>query len=117
MSDIDKKLKEMAQLTLLSHRISAIQEKNLKLFPFVFFHGTQTVEIEYDLGHGIDEKKKEVHHSSYVHYNLTIDEKEPNHHMNKRFMALERSVRKIFWNDVAIKVTINGNKVFESEYV
>jgi hypothetical protein len=65
----------MAQLSLLANRISEIQAKNLQYFPFVFFEKVSEVKIDYDLGHGTDEKTKEVHHKSLVSYYLILDEK------------------------------------------
>ena len=66
MSDsLKKHLKELAQLSMLANRISEIQEKNLKLFPFVFFEGLKEVTIDYDLGHGVNEGTKEINHNNF----------------------------------------------------
>jgi hypothetical protein len=114
MNDTRQKLKEMAQLSVFSHRISEIQEKNLKMFPFVFFMGVKSVSIDYDLGHGINEDVKEVNHKSQVSYYLNIGDEE-NTFIEKRFSALEIAVRELFWKDVKIEVYFNGAKKYESK--
>jgi hypothetical protein len=117
LSELKKKLGEMAQLSILSNRISTIQEKNLKMFPFVFFEGLDSVRIEYDLGHGVDEKTNNVLHKSLISYYLTLDETA--NHLNKehRFLAIERAVRELFWKDIFVEVYWNNSKVYGSENV
>lgn len=121
MSDgLRKHLKELAQLSLLANRISEIQEKNLKMFPFVFFEELKEVRIDYDLGHGVNENTKEVYHKSHVSYYLTVEEKtnnDINSNINKRFLALESSVRTLFWKDIIIKIYINDKLAYESKDV
>lgn len=117
MSELKKQLKELAQLSLLANRISTIQEKNLKMFPFVYFDGVKEVVIDYDLGHGVDEKTKQVNHKSSVTYRLTMDGLSDNTNLSIRFNALEKSVRELFWKDVRIQVYFNGKLVYESKDV
>lgn len=117
MSDTRQKLKEMAQLSILANRISEIQEKNLKMYPFVFFDGVSIARIDYDLGHGVNEETKEVNHKSLVAYYLTIDEKQVDHLLEKRFKTLEVSVRAMLWQDIIVKVYFNNKVVFESKDV
>lgn len=117
MSDTAQKLKELAQLSLLANRISEIQEKNLKNFPFVFFESVTLASISYDLGHGIDEEKKQINHNSYVTYDLELDEAHNQKFLDKRFAALEASVRAVFWKDVRVTVLFNKKPVFESKDV
>lgn len=117
MSDTRQKLKEMAQLSILANRISEVQEKNLKMYPFVFFDGVSIVSIDYDLGHGVDEKSKEVHHKSLVAYHLTLDEKANERLLEKRLKTLEISVRAILWQDIIVKVFFNSKLVYESKDV
>lgn len=115
MSEVTGKVvKEMAQLALLANKISEAQAKNLQLYPFVFFDDIKEVKIDYDLGHAVNEDKKELHHNSYVSYFLTLDESS-NSEVELRSKYLERSVRTLFWNDVKIKVHFNDRLVYESE--
>ena len=120
MSDLRKHLKELAQLSLLANRISEIQEKNLKMFPFVFFEKVKKVKIDYDLGHANPENSKEVHHKSFIAYYLVLDEA-ANHETAitpaRRFTALEFSVRELFWQDIRIQVYFNDKQVYESANV
>lgn len=115
--DTRKHLKEMAQLSLLANRISEIQEKNLKMFPFVFFDKVKAVKIEYDLGHGVDDKTKEVNHKSFVSYYLTLDEIANELNLNTRLLAIETSVRELFWKDIVVQVYFNRKLVYESKNV
>ena len=115
MSDTKQKLKEMAQLTVFANRISEVQEKNLKMFPFVFFMNVKEVSINYDLGHGVSEDLKEVHHKSFVSYDLTLDDSIVDINLERRFLALESSVRHLFWNDIRVQIMFNGKRVYESK--
>lgn len=117
MSNTKQKLKEMAQLSLLANRISEVQEKNLKNFPFVFFESITLASISYDLGHGVNEETKQLNHNSHVIYDLELDESHNTQFLDKRFAALESSVRAVFWKDVKVKVLFNGKSVFESKDV
>lgn len=110
----------MAQLSLLANRISEIQERNLKYFPFVYFEKVDGVKIDYDLGHGINEETKEVNHNSFVAYFLTLSEEAnsgKDFQIEKRFKALEVSIRELFWNDIKIQVYFNNKLVYESKDV
>jgi hypothetical protein len=115
LSDIRQKLKEMAQLSVFSNRISEIQEKNMKMFPFVFFEEVSTANIDYDLGHAVNENLREVHHKSCVKYHLILKEEANTNNLDKRFLALETSVRELFWKDIKIEIYFNGKQVFESK--
>jgi hypothetical protein len=128
-----EKIKDMAKLVHLSGRISEFHEKNLKMYPYVFFDGVLEAKIEYDFSHRPsdsgpkespktpDEFYKEIGRAamnmrsdSYVAYRLKINDNPMQPHMDKRFDALEKSVRSLFWNDVIVKVYFNDKIVYES---
>lgn len=118
MSDkLRQQLKEMAQLSILANRISEVQEKNLKNFPFVFFNDVKLVRIEYDLGHAINKNKKEINHNSFITYYLTLNEETNKTFLEKRFLAMEVAIRDLFWKDVILKVLFNTKPVYESKHV
>lgn len=117
MSDTKQKLKEMAQLSLLANRISETQELNLKNFPFVFFESVSGVRIDYDLSHTVNEEAKELCHASHVTYKLELDEKYNTQFLDKRFSAIETSVRTLFWKDIKVMVYFNDKLVYESKDV
>lgn len=117
MSDIKQKLQELAQLSLFASRISEIQENNLKKFPFVFFEQVQEAQVEYDLGHGINNHSKEINHNSFVTYHLTLNKDANANFLNKRFAALENGVRSLFWKDVKVLIYFNGQLVYGSKDV
>ena len=126
MSSNEQIIKEMANLTLLSGQINALQEKNLKMFPLVMFDGISSVEIEYDL---MPEPKVEYEqnkttmetkfsvenrHQPKVQYRVKIDESKENLNIDKRFKALEQAVRTLFWPDTKVVIYFNDKIVFES---
>ena len=118
MSDLRKTLKEMAQLTVFSNRISEQQEKNLKMWPFVYFENVMTVNVDYDLGHGVNDEKKEINHNSKVSYHLLMSdgyEEANKEQLDKRFLAIETSVRQLFWKDVRVQVFFNRKLAYESK--
>lgn len=134
MSDIKitpQILKEMAALSLFSNQINEIQEKNLKMFPLVFFNGVNSAVIEYDLSKvsSVETKEnKEEKTISYtikkpetkhflISYHLSINEDALNDHLEKRYEALVNSVRNLLWKEIGIKIYFNGKLKHESSYV
>lgn len=131
MSDQDTKetLKKMAQFSISTNQINEIQEKNLKIYPFVFFNGVKSVSIEYDLTthNSVDyETNPKTLDITYkfnkpntdnfkISYDLAIDESQENHHMEKRFEALEKSVATLLWRGIPIEVAFNGKNVYKSK--
>lgn len=114
MSDLRKTLKEMAQLSLLANKISSVQEKNLRMFPLIFFDKVAEARLSYDLGHSVDDVKRELQHNSYIEYSLKVDESANQSNLSKRFKALEIAVRELFWKDIKVLVLFNGKLVYES---
>lgn len=108
-----KLLSEMAQLTALSGRISELQAHNLKLFPLVFFDGIEEVKIEYDLAPIKTMDDEPTFSNSIVSYHLTVDESK-NTDLEKRFIALESSIRCLFWSDVVTEVYFNDKIKYKS---
>jgi hypothetical protein len=115
-------LAEMARLTALSNRISEVQEKNLKLYPLVFFNKVLEVKVNYDLTSKADILEDSTtdkiiinapSKNHFVAYHLVLDESE-NQDLDKRFLALEKSVRNLFWNDVSVEVYFNGQIKYKS---
>lgn len=118
-------LSEMARLTALSGRISEVQIKNLQMFPLVFFNDIKEVKVDYDLSHKSDILEDEVSdkliinaptRNAYVAYYLTLDEVD-NTDLDKRFMALEKSVRTLFWKDISVEIYFNGQIKYKSTKV
>lgn len=134
MSDENKtisEIREMAKLSLISNTINETQEKNLKMYPFAFFHGVKEAKIEYDFTNNQtidteeDIKNVEIYYKFNkidtrhfcVSYSLTIEENPENTYMDRRFTALEVAIRNLFWTETRIKVTINGKLAYESKDV
>lgn len=129
MVDVQKTIRDMARLSLLSNKINEIQEKNLKIYGFAFFYGVSEAKIDYDFSNkalvDTEEDKKnfelkyklgELDTSHFrISYYLTIDEKTENSHLDKRFSALEQAVRHLFWKGIRVEVFFNDKKVFESK--
>lgn len=105
MSNIQSEIKEMAQLALLSGRITDFHVTNLKTYGFVFFNGVEKIELDYDLTVG---------DKSIVTYKLNIDDKLFNDKLEKRFQALETATRNLFWKDLRVRVYVNNKLAFES---
>lgn len=114
MSKAAEKAKELAMLTVLSNKISPIQEQNLKMYPFAFFDGVKEVKIKYDLEHKKTTEDEPVINNSLVSYYLTLDNTELTM-LEKRFEILEASVRNLFWKDIIVEVYFNNKIVFKSK--
>jgi hypothetical protein len=115
--EIEEQIREMAQLTMISNKINPIQEKNLKMYPMVYFNGVSKMVMYFDLSNGreIEETASKHPGERYVEYHLTVDEKEDNGSFDMRCKHLENSVRNLFFSDTQVYVSFNGKLVFESE--
>lgn len=129
--EVSEKIRDMAKLSLLTNKINEIQEKNLKVYGFIFFEGVREAKIDYDFSHKAlvdteeDSKKVEISYkfnkvdTSHfrISYNLTIDDQVVQSHIEKRFDGITKAVRALFWKDVKVQVAFNDKLVFESENV
>lgn len=118
-SAIREKVKDMAKLSILANRISEIQEKNLKAYPFVFFNEVKTVSIDYNLGHTQTKSipgEKEIKWDTWVSYYLELNES-ANPNQERRFFCIEEAARVLFWKDLIVRVYFNGKKMYESKNV
>lgn len=125
MSDTNPKdfVKGMAALVVSSNRLSEFHEKNLKMFPFVFFDQVSAVRIEYDVSveHNVDVSRsnditiKKPFTNCYMAYYLTINEDANKNQLSRRFETLENSVRDLLWKSIAVKIFFNDKIVFESK--
>lgn len=125
----EKYVRDMARLVLLSNRLSSFHEKNLKLFPLVFFNGIKTTKIEYDFSNNLDADIDANKNNLNVNYKinkpstenlktsyfLEIDPKVDNSNMDKRLEALENSVRNLLWKNVKVQIFINDKLEYESK--
>lgn len=108
-------VKEMARLTALSGRICDVQIKNLQMFPLVFFNEVEEVKVNYDLSPSKTMDDVPTFSNSLVSYHLKLDERS-NIDLDKRFLALEKSVRTLFWSDVLVEVYFNDQIKYKSTY-
>ena len=127
----EQEMREMAKLSVLSGKLTEVQLKNLKMFPLVFFNGVTSALLDYNLEVGQPEVDYKIYKNkknepdiryemkkekprSFVSYRLSLEENASNDHLEKRFAALEKAVRDIFWKEVKVKVFINSNLAYES---
>jgi len=124
-------VREMAKLALASNRISDIQEKNLKIYPFVFFNGVLSAKIDYDFTNNqnveteIDKENLDIKYKFqkldtrhfHVAYRLSIDEKVENDQLEKRFEMLDKSIKALFWKETKVSVYFNDILKYESSNV
>jgi len=125
LSDANPKdfVKGMAALVVSSNRLSEFHEKNLKMFPFVFFDQVEAVKIDYDVSveHNVDVDKKnnitikKPFKNCYVAYYLTINDEANKNQLSRRFETLENSVRDLLWKNLAVKIFFNDKLMFESK--
>lgn len=130
---VRQKVVGMAKLSVLTDRISEVHEKNLKMYPFVFFNGVSKAEISYDLSNnlGVSDKLEKDKDKNYqldykleapetkhlrVSYHLTLDER-LNGNLDKRFKAIEDSIRNLFWKQVSVEIFFNSELKYKSKNV
>lgn len=119
----DEIVREMAKLSVLTDKITDVHEKNMKMYPFVFFEGLTRAEVAYNLsndGTFITEKESDIgvgaqktQHMRVI-YRLTLDER-LNGNLPKRFQALEDSIRNLFWKQITVEVYLNEKLAYKSK--
>jgi len=120
--DIESQVKGMAALVLSSGRLSEFHEKNLKMYPMIYFNDVKEVKIEYDLAvrHDaeVDSKNnltlKKPLQNCIISYFLKLDESLQDS-VQKRFDALEGSVRNLLWKDLPVEIYFNDRIVYKSK--
>lgn len=119
----------MARLSILEDKLNDIQIKNLRMFSLIFFNGVKEASIEYDLKldrpvveFEKDVKKMEIKYkfprpktNHGIIYRITLDESQDNSNLDKRFFAIEKAVRDLFWNNIKVTVFFNDKLVYESK--
>lgn len=121
--DAETQVKEMAKLVIYSNKISEIHEKNMKMYPFVFFEGIKSVKIDYNLERIDDVNLDKLHNltinkptnASYVKYILDIDTSIEQSNIDRRFAALEASIRTLFWKNIVVEIVFNDKTVYKSK--
>ena len=120
--DIESQVKGMASLVLSSGRLSEFHERNLKMYPLIYFNAVTEIKIDYDLtvihDADVDQKNnlklRKPLQSCKVSYFLKLDESLQDS-PQKRFDALETSVRTLFWKDLPVEIYFNDKIVFKSK--
>jgi hypothetical protein len=123
LSEESKIVKDMAKLVLISGKITEMHEKNMKFYPFIYFFGVKEVKIDYDLSHQSDALVDKDFNltinapirNNVVTYHLTLEDDAKNDQIQKRFAALEASIRTLFWKDIVIEVFINEKLAYKSK--
>lgn len=98
-------LDELRKMTLLTGKLSELHIKNMQVYPFAFFDGVKSVEIQYN----IETMESAVKDRSYIEFHLNCKTKKINH-LNKRLEAIEKSIHALLWSDIEVSVFINGTK-------
>lgn len=106
MSAESPSLKDLTKLVMFSGRLSQVHVKNLEAFPFIFFNGVKEAKIEHDIS-----TIKDI--PSSISYDLTLDGE--NDFPEMRYRAIEGAVRSLFWKEMKLKLSINGEEVYKSE--
>ena len=131
-STVEEQVREMAKLTLLTNKLNPIQEKNLKMYPLVFFNGIKSAKMDFDLSNDqmlVDSNenktdleityqfnKAETRHLR-VSYHLEIDEAADNNSIDARYSAITQAVRNLLFKEIKIQVFINTKLAYESKDV
>jgi hypothetical protein len=131
-STVEEQVREMAKLTLLTNKLNPIQEKNLKMYPLVFFNGIKSAKIDFDLSNDqmlVDSNenktdleityqfnKAETRHLR-VSYHLDIDEAADNGSIDARYSAITQAVRNLLFKEIKVQVFINTKLAYESKDV
>lgn len=97
---------DLTKLMLFFGKVPETHIESLKGFPFIFFNGLKEAKIEHDIY-----TTKE--NPGLISYHLTLSE--INYNLDKRYLALESAIRSLFWKEIKLNLSINGEEVFKSE--
>lgn len=101
------------------------------MYPLVFFNGVISAKMDFDLSNNqmVDSEerpddleltykfsKADTSHLR-VSYHLEIDEQADNGSLDKRFSAIEQSVRNLLFKEIKVQVFLNGTLRYESKNV
>jgi hypothetical protein len=127
----EEQIREMARLTLLTNRLNPIQEKNLKMYPLVFFNGVKEAKIDFDLSNDqmvetietVDKLDPKIEYkfnqadTSHlrVSYHLEIEEGADNHTIDARYSAITQAVQNLLFKETKVQVFINKKLAYESK--
>jgi len=106
-------IKEMSHMTIFFNRVSSSQAKSMETYPFIYFNGLNSIELDYDL-ETLSPDKEASRNASVVKYFLYINPLAENDNLEYRFKTLERSIRDLFWKEVNIEVYINDELKYKS---
>jgi hypothetical protein len=96
-------LDDMRRITMLTGEISNVHEMSLKQWPYVLFEGVQHVSVSYDLTKQTA-LENGANHMSYTIYAPVVDEVQT----KERSKILASWVRDMFWKEIDITVTVDG---------
>ncbi len=121
--DAQNIVRDMAKLTIMSNQISEIQLKNMKMYPFIFFEGVKSVTLDFNLQRVDDVLVDKLQNltlnkpinASYVKYSLVIDESVAQPNIDRRYAALESSIRSLFWKNITVEIQFNDKTVYVSK--
>lgn len=131
-STTEEQVREMAKLTLLTNKLNPIQEKNLKMYPLVFFNGIKSAKVDFDLSNDqmlidSEENKKDLEITYQfnkaetrhlrVSYHLDIEESADNNSIDARYSAITQAVRNLLFKEIKVQVFINSKLAYESKDV
>ncbi len=116
-------VKDMAKLVMVSGKLSEMHEKNMKTYPLIFFNGVKEAKVEYDVSHkanALVDKDSNLTvtaptRNNFVSYHLKIEENADNPNMERRYAALEASIKTLFWKDIKVEIHINDICVYKSK--
>lgn len=128
-STTEEQVREMARLTLLTNKLNPIQEKNLKMYPLIFFNGIKSAKMDFDVSNdqmveSVENRKdleltyqfnKADTRHLRVSYHLDIDEAADNHTIDARYSAITQAVQNLLFKEINVQVFINGKMTYESK--
>lgn len=120
--DVSGIVKDMAKLVLVSGKISEMHMKNMQMYPLIYFEGVKDARVEYDLSHRADALVDKDNNltvntpirNNVVTYYINLDPNVKNDNLDKRYAALEASIRTLFWKDLTVEVFINDRIQYKS---
>ena len=99
---------DLTKLMLFFGKVSEVHIRNLQSYPYIFFNELKECKLDYSIA-TVDKSEPTT-----FSYDLILN-LESNDRLEKRYSALESAVRKLFWKEAQIKVSINGKEVYKSE--
>lgn len=104
---------DLRRITMLTGELSSIHIKTLKMWAYVVFDNVEDLEIDYDITKTTTLEKGEGYMTFHIIApEIGIDDWKKQGEFGKRCQSLTAWVRNMFWPEIRVSMTLNGQNYY-----